>query len=388
MKIAQEKLKICHICTKYPPAVSGIAKHVYDLSRLQAENGHAVTIYCPDDIGDISSVDIPNNVNVIQLKSLGRPLNNPITPSIVIQLLKNDFDIVHAHDFFLFGTMVAGFIKKIKKYPFIVTHHTNKLQYDTKMKNLFQDLYIRIIAKKILKTADRVIVHNKENKKILSELGISNIEIIPNGVNSQDYLTRKDDLKNFKRDLNIKENEKIILFVGRLTYRKGVLDLIRAFSIIVKNCPKTKLVIVGNGPLMDDARKLTEDLQVGEKVKFLGFISSRELIQCYHLADITAMPSIFGEAHPIVTLESLICGTPLVASDLPCFREMVPEENICLVPPGDFMKLAETITKLFRHDEILTDMKRNCREFVLENYDWKDIHQKMEKLYGNMSLSQ
>ena len=356
-KIAQKKLKVCHICTKYPPAVSGIAKHVYDLSRLQVETGHTVTIYCPDDIGDINSVDIPDNVNVVQLKSLGRPLNNPITPSIIIQLLKNDFDIVHAHDFFLFGTMVAGFIKKIKKYPLIVTQHTNKLQYDTKMKNLFQDLYLRIIAKKILKDADRVIVHNKENKKVLGELGVDKIEIIPNGINHRDYLVNEDDLCNSKRKLNIEENKKIILFVGRLTYRKGILDLIRAFSIIVKSCPETKLVIVGDGPLMDDARKLTKEYHLEKKIIFLGFISSHELVQCYHLADVTVMPSIFGEAHPIVILESLICGTPLVVSDLPCFREMIHKRNRCLVPPKDFKKLGETIIKLFKHDEILLNMK-------------------------------
>lgn len=276
---------------------------------------------------------------------------------------------------------MAGFIKKIKKYPLIITHHTNKLQYDTKMKNLFQDIYINIIGKKILKNTDRVIVHNKENKKVLVELGVNKIEIIPNGINSQDYLTREENLKNFKRNLNIKKNEKIVLFVGRLTYRKGILDLIRAFSIIVKNCPETKLVVVGNGPLMNDSKKLTKDYHLEKKVKFLGFISSHELVECYHLADITAMPSIFGEAHPIVTLESLICGTPLVVSDLPCFREMIPEENMCLVPPSDFMKLAETITKLFTSEEMLINMEKNCRKFVLENYEWNIIYQKMEELY-------
>ncbi|KKI00372.1 hypothetical protein EO95_13940 [Methanosarcina sp. 1.H.T.1A.1] len=381
---SQNKLHICHICTKYPPAVSGIAKHVYDLSQLQAKQGHYVTIYCPNDVGDISSIDIHPNVHVIPLRSLGRPLNNPITPSIFIELMKSDFDIVHAHDFFLFGTIIAGFMNRIKKYPLIITCHTNKLIYNSKIKSVFQDLYISTIGIFILRGARKVVVHNAENKRIFSEFGLNNLEIVPNGIYPQDYMVDVRDIIHFKEKLGLKENERILLFVGRLVDRKGILDLIKAYAIINKSCPDTKLIIVGDGPLKNSLKKIVSDSKLEQNVIFMGFVSFYELVLCYHIADLTVVPSIFGETQGIVTLESLICGTPLVVSDLPCFTQMLPKENICVFSSENFEQLAEKIIGLFQDDLSLKKLMEGCKEFVVFNYSWEIISKKMDQLYNSI----
>lgn len=385
MENFKNKLRICHICTKYPPAVSGIAKHVYDLSQLQARQGHTVTIYCPNDIGDINSIDVHPNVHVILLKSLGRPLNNPITPSILIELMNNNYDIVHAHDFFLFGTLIAGFINKIKKYPLIITCHTNKLFYDSKIKSVFQDIYISTAGKFILENASKVIVHNVENERIFSKFGLSNLEIIPNGICPQEYVADLRDIECFKERLNLRSNDKVLLFVGRLAYRKGILDLIKAYSIIHKSCPDTKLIIVGDGPLRESLKELVSDFKLEQNIIFMGFVSFHELVLCYHIADLTVVPSIFGEAHPIVTLESLICGTPLVVSDLPCFTQMVPKDNICVFSSGNFEQLAGKIIGLFQNDSGLKKMKEGCTEFAMCNYSWETIYKKIDNLYNSIA---
>lgn len=382
IKIAQKKyLKICHICTKYPPAVSGIAKHVYDLSRLQAENGHTVTIYCPDDIGDISSVDIPDNVNVIQLKSLGRPLNNPITPSIIIQLLKNDFDIVHAHDFFLFGTMVAGFIKKIKKYSLIVTHHTNKLQYDSKIKNIFQDLYINIIGKKILKNAAKVIAVNEDMNAILQDLEIFHTEIILYGIHVEQYeIFDETIVSKLKYKFGIND-EKIILFAGRLEPRKGVLNLISSFNIILSKSKDIKLLILGDGSQFKKAKEMTNRLGIEKNVVFVGNVSLKEMVHFYHLSDVFVMPSLYGETQGIVCLESLASGTPAIASNLPGIRTAISEDVGILVPVGDIKSLVDALEYLLNNDLILKKMKSNSKKRIFENYDWSIVYPKMEQLY-------
>jgi len=384
MENFKNKLRICHICTKFPPAVSGISKHVYDLSLLQAKQSHNVTIYCPNDIGDISLVNVHPNIHVIPLKSLGRPLNNPITPSLFIELMKNNFDIVHAHDFFLFGSVIAGFITKIKRYPLIITCHTNKLTYDSKIKSVFQDFYILTVGKFILRGARKVIVHNVENKRIFSELGLNNLEIIPNGIHPQEYIADLRDIIHIKEKFGLKENERILLFVGRLVNRKGILDLVKAYIIIYKSCPYTKLIIVGDGPLKDSLKKMILNYKLEQNVIFTGFVSFYELVLCYHIADLTVVPSTFGETQGIVTLESFICGTPLVVSNLPCFTQMLPKENICVFSPGNFEQLAEKIIGLFQDDLSLKKLSEGCKEFVESNYGWEIIYRKMDHLYNSI----
>jgi len=388
MGCLQRKLKICHICTKFPPAVSGIAKHVYELSVLQAREGHSITILCPDDVGDVSSIPLPANICVVKLKTFGRPLNNPITPSLLYTLWKNDFDLVHAHDIFLFGTLISALLKPIRKYPLIVTQHTNMIEYNSIFKSAFQNLYLRIIGGYIFKTADKIIVHNSEKMDIFKNYTGNNFTVIPNGIHTQNYINVKLDLNEFRLKHSLKESDKVILFVGRLAYRKGILDLVSAFNRLHKQFSDVNLLIVGDGPLCEEIRSLIKENNIEKNVRLLGFVSFQELVHCYYLADVTVLPSLFGETQGIVTLESLICGTPIVVSNLTCFTSMLPERNMKVVDPGSQEQLQSTLSSLLRNDQVLREMSVGCREFVIRNYDWDVIYLKIQNLIEEVITSQ
>lgn len=155
-----------------------------------------------------------------------------------------------------------------------------------------------------------------------------------------------------RQELGLPRDAKIILFVGNLIPRKGVEYLIRALPIILTKIPNALLVVVGDGSQRGELEQLVDELDLRSNVIFTGRIPTERLCLYYGAADVFVLPSLH-EGHPMVLLEAMASGLPVIATKVSgSIETVVHGVNGYLVEPRDIYQLAEAVIK------VLTDEKR------------------------------
>jgi len=169
------------------------------------------------------------------------------------------------------------------------------------------------------------------------------------------------DKNKIRRKLGFKKDSFIVLFVGRLTKRKGVEVLLK----VAEKCPEDiEFVFVGVGPLEDKIRTATKKLG---NVKLIGKVPVENLVNYYGAADLVAAPPQYDEGFSRVVLESLSCGTPVLAADRGCLVEMVDGSVGRLTHP-DVEHLYEQIMYFHENRDELTKLAAECRNHAEEKY--------------------
>lgn len=223
------------------------------------------------------------------------------------------------------------------------------------------------LAKFICKRADTIRVVASETKNSLVAYGIpsENIKLI--SVHSDlSHFNSVDGLKIRQNFLN-KGFEKILIFVGRLVDQKDIPNLFNAFEIILKNNPKTLLLLIGKGPKMEFLEKLSRDKKIDHNVIFTGTISHAEIVNYYAASDIFVLPSIF-EGRATVIVEALLAKKPIVATDVSGLREwLIDGETGFIVKRKDFHAFADKACFLLDNPKIAESFGEKGYEIAQKN---------------------
>jgi phosphatidylinositol alpha-1,6-mannosyltransferase len=168
-----------------------------------------------------------------------------------------------------------------------------------------------------------------------------------------------------------------VLFVGRLVRRKGLQDLIDAFSVLCTEMPDVRLEIVGDGPERSRMERLVADLNLGSKVSFLGTLEGIPLYERFSSCDVFAMPSVTlgddAEGFGTVFLEAGLFGKPSVGTTSGGIPEAVQDGRTgLLVGEGRVKELVLALRKLLTDQHLASSMGKNARERVLEKFTWAD----------------
>ena len=363
----------------------GVGEVVYNLSLKLAQLGHEIYVFTTS----ADSKDHIENYKNITIFRYGRRFkiaDTDISVSLLNGALKHDLDVVHLHLGSPPATLAAlRYIKKRKK-PFVVTHHLDpEWNYGSIIRRVLVFIYAKYYVKKALSRSD-VVIALSENflnmSKFLSDYR-TKIEIIPNGINLKDFDTTYTKIEARER-LGVSPDDRIILFVGALTERKGPQVLLRAMPIILGDAPDSRAIVVGSSTdYLKSLEKLAHDLGIESNIEFTGFVDDATKVMYYKSADVFVLPS-FSEAFPIVILEASVCGLPLVVSNLEAFRTIVEDgHNGIFTKTGDENDLAEKIIYLLKNEDVRNRMGESAREKV-GDYSWDGVAEETEKVYRRL----
>jgi glycosyltransferase involved in cell wall biosynthesis len=186
------------------------------------------------------------------------------------------------------------------------------------------------------------------------------------------------------------KDERYILCVGRHTEKKGIGTLLKAYARISQKHPEVTLIQVGSGSMTQSLKKLTAELNIENKVKFLGSQSYDVVKELYKGAEVFALPSQTAkdgdcEGLPSVILEASSCGVPILSTWHSGIPEVVLDGTTgFLVPEKDDVALADKLDSLLTDQSLAKDMGQQGRDFICKNFDARKQIQKLEAIYDSL----
>jgi glycosyltransferase involved in cell wall biosynthesis len=205
-------------------------------------------------------------------------------------------------------------------------------------------------------------------------------QVIYNGVDINTF--RPLNKQESRTRLGLPKNRKIILSVRRLVYKNGLGTLIESVPKVAKEHPDVLFVVAGKGP----SRKLIEDrikeLGISRNIILAGFVPDEILPVYYDAADIFILPSASGEGLPLVLLEAMACGVPVIATAVGGTPEILKNmKNGVLVPPINPKAMAEATSKLLSEQKLATTLGEEARRNVEDRYTWTENVRQLQAIY-------
>jgi len=255
-------MKIAFFTNCYKPLVNGVVTSISSLKEAYERKGHETYVFAPrveDYIDQEKNVFRYRSVNLTN--KVKYPLPIPLSFRVKKVITEFNPDIVHIHHPFLLSSPAIMYGKKLG-IPKMLTLHTQYEQYAYYVSPVPERVTheaIKMIISNLAYKTDCITTPSASMKELIEGYGIKNrIEVIPNAIHLISF--KEDDVlkrTEIKRKYNLKEDDKIILFVGRVALEKSIDKIIKALAIIKKrNSGKEKLLIVGNGPAMDELKQL------------------------------------------------------------------------------------------------------------------------------------
>ncbi|MBN2137414.1 MAG: glycosyltransferase family 4 protein [Sedimentisphaerales bacterium] len=429
---AGESLRVFMLGWEFPPFISGgLGTACYGLTKAMNQLGIHVTFVLPKVVDEQYATHVnllnPNSYNVppslrinelqnVEFHTLDSPLEPYTTPdtyqqrieetirrkqllhggacgsqffvksdygndmysevhryaALCVELAKQqDIDIVHAHDWMTYPAGIA--VAAITGKPLVV--HVHSTEFDRSGEHVNQMIYD--IERQGMTRADKIIaVSHFTRSIIISRYGISGdkVEVVHNGVD------RNGTTDWTLEDAGIRNDEKIVLFLGRITMQKGPEYFLYAARKVLEVMPNVKFVMAGSGDMMHRTIELAAELGIGHKVLFTGFLRGPDVQKIYKMADLYVMPSV-SEPFGIAPLEALDHDVPVIISKQSGVSEVLI--HALKVDFWDVDEIANKVVAVLKYPPLEMTLKSHG-SFEVRKLRWKDSARKCAKIYEEM----
>jgi glycosyltransferase involved in cell wall biosynthesis len=288
--------------------------------------------------------------------------------ALAAEVARNEsFDVVHAHDWMTFpaGLAVAG----IKGKPLVV--HVHSTEFDRSGANVDQRIYdierrgmhgaIKVIAVSAL--TKNIIVHQYGVDPSKVEVVYNAIEINGNGFDEEKYKIHKD--------------EKIVLFLGRITMQKGPEYFLAAAKKVLEVMDNVKFVMAGSGDMIRRTIEMAASMGIGHKVLFTGFLRGGDVDKVFKMADLYVMPSV-SEPFGIAPLEAMSHDVPVIISKQSGVSEVLT--HALKVDFWDINEMANKIIAVLRHPPLASTLRQHG-SFEVGRMSWTDAARACVNVY-------
>lgn len=407
-------MRIAFFVWEYPPVlVGGLGTYAQYITQEFVKKGHEVTVFTlnPGNLPTRERMDgievhrpkLFNTSTVLStfvansLLKWGEHLKffsdiftyNLLSTSKMLNLLiakeGREFDVISVHDWL---SVMSGIWAKEAGRRFVF--HVHSTEWGRSGGN--GSTIVQQLEDRGAQLADRIITVSHAMKEDLTRHGWpeKKISVVWNGVDPERYdpaKVPKEKIEELRAKYGIRDNERMILFIGRLTWVKGVRNLIQAMPLIMREHPDVKLVILGRGELQHDVVELVERLGLKDRVVYrFEFVPEDERIVHYAACDLCVFPSIY-EPFGIVSLEAMAMEKPVVvgAKGVVGFREQVvpsgPERTGVHVNGEDPVDIAWGINIVLDNYEEAKGWGKNGRRRVMKYFTWDKVAEATLKVY-------
>jgi glycosyltransferase involved in cell wall biosynthesis len=378
-------MKILHVISVLSPKFGGLVSALYQLSKELAKKGHEVTIVTSDyriDTNFAKNIE-EYGIKVISFRTVVNFGLFIYTPSIKFWLKNNikSFDVIHLHEFRSYQNIeVHNFAIKFG-IPYIIQPNGTVLPFFEK--KTLKKLYDLFYGDMILKNASNHIASSKNELDQIKSMGIdeNKITIIPSCIDLSEFENLPPN-GTFKAKYGIRQDEKVILFLGRIHKIKGIDLLVDAFFDLSNEMADIKLVIIGpDAGFLNFLLKKIDNLKIPEKIIYIGFIDKSDKTAAYIDADLFVLPSQY-ETFGLTVLEAWSCGTPVIVSEGCLISEFLPNKDIIF--KRDKNRLKDLIKKILQDDELKLKLKNDGEQLIKNQFNWSKLIEKYILIYSDV----
>lgn len=380
-------MRILYLTTYYLPHSSGITVYMHRVARGLVQRGHTVTVLTSRHDPTLSREESLDGVSIVRLPVLFRISKGPVMPAFFWSLRQflQTHDVVHVHLPFLESAYAA--IMNRGRRPLILTAHTD-LHLPAGFTNRLASGAVNAMQRFAARQADWLCSYTwdfAQHSYLLSEYLDKTLVIHPAVMISD---ATPADIAAFGQEHSLEGT--LIGFAGRFAEQKGLHVLLDALALVLQRLPQTRLALAGeyrNVVGENYYERLRPQLEeYGDRVTLLGHQEGKALASFYAACDVLVLPSTSPmESFGIVQVEAMLCGTPVVATDIPGCRQAIRLTGMGrIVPPGDSAALAEALLAVLQDPGRYTKPGEEIERIF--NYERTvDLH---EELYRTNRIAQ
>ncbi len=283
---------------------------------------------------------------------------------------EESFDIIHAHDWMTYPAGIS--VSSLTGKPLVV--HVHSTEFDRSGEHVNQRIYD--IERAGMHHAARVITVSHFTKKIVeSRYGVpaDKVEVVYNAIDSNGK-------KNGVKLHDIRRDEKIVLFLGRITMQKGPEYFLAAAKKVLEVMDNVRFIMAGSGDMIRHTIELAAQMGIGHKVLFTGFLRGEDVDRAFRMADLYVMPSV-SEPFGIAPLEALSNDVPVIISKQSGVAEIL--SHVLKVDFWDVNEMANKIVAVLRHPPLQTTLREHG-SFEVRRLNWTDSARRCIGVYQSV----
>ncbi len=378
--------KICLVTHFFPPHIGGIEKVADEQCRRLVKLGYQVSVLT----SKTSKQNEPRaegfrlfSYSILNLaERVGVPYPIPSLKAYqkFLKVIRT-CDIVHAHGHAYMSSYLACKVAEKYKKPFILTQHNTFIDYQSWL-NMVEHVNDWTVGRLVLKGANRVITVSGKTMEYVLKLGadFSKASVMYNGVDTTFFhpMNRKEN----RGKLGLPKNKTVVLTIRRLVYKNGLDTFIESASLLARDYPNLLFIVIGKGPNRTLIERRVRELGIGGNVRLAGFVPEEFLPLYYNAADYFIIPSSSGEGLPLVLLEAMACGLPVIATKVGGTPEIIEDmKNGVLVPPREPRDLADAISRFLSDKELGVAIGEEARKTVEDRFTWEENVRQLRNVY-------
>jgi len=359
----------------YPPHIGGVENYAEELNKYLSLTGIDIIVFTPRLPEDAPEEDFSHGrIKIIRFPAWEIISNYPLPKfwsrhfwKLLKNLFNQNFDFILSHTRFFSTSLLALCFAKNKNVKWLhVEHGSSFVRLENKVIFFISRVYDLTLGKLVLRKADQIIAVSKSAKAFVATLAPkAKCQVIYRGFDQEE-------IENTAPDHKLKEKYKdslLIIFIGRLISGKGTADLIRAIGALKER--NILCLIIGDGPEKINLEILAADLDIEEKILFLGYKEHNEALALLKAADIFVNPS-FTEGLPTTVIEAAFCHKAIIATNVGGTAEIISDgQSGILVDPKNPELLSEKITELLNNSQLRDKMGQNAFVTVKDKLNWE-----------------
>jgi glycosyltransferase involved in cell wall biosynthesis len=296
----------------------------------------------------------------------------PFLFSIFLKTLQyaKRIDLLHIH--WIPISIPVLIVSRLIRKPTVMTVHGS---------DVYPQGFLKPLSSFLLRKTDRVICVSRSLREKVVELGVplERVWIVPNGVE-----VGVERLREFEESSEPRLQDLQLLWIGRMSEEKGLIDLLKGMKMIIRDFPKVSLILVGDGPLRRELEEKSRFLKIQDYIHFVGERPHGEIREFLRGSSLFVLPSL-SEGLPTVLLEAMAFEKAVVATRVGGIPEIVQERKTgLLVPPSSPELLAKAVIHLLGNDRMRTQFGREGKQYVEVHFTWEKSAREIVKIYNSI----